>query len=69
MAENDLVPVGHSEMYQGVQETSDRSLRMRNVECSLSGVSVSGSGVTGSGGGGILVEGGCSITDAKESSS
>ncbi|MGB4585942.1 MAG: hypothetical protein WBH66_02705, partial [Rectinemataceae bacterium] len=61
-------------MYQGVQETSDRSLRMRNVECSLSGVRVSGSGVagsgvTGSGGGGILVEEGCSITASKDSPS
>jgi polygalacturonase len=64
MAEDSLVPVGRSEMYQGIDETSDRGLRMRNVECSLNGVTVAGSK-----GGGILIEEGCAVIPFKDRSS
>jgi len=64
MADDGLVPVGRSEMYQGIDEIPDRSLRMRNVECSLNGVMV-----VGSDGGGILLEEGCSVTTTKDGSS
>jgi len=51
MASADLVPARQSEMYEGVGETENRGLRLRNVECSLLGV-----GVENCRGPGILVE-------------
>lgn len=35
-----LAPVGQSEMYQGIEETDKRGLRLKNVECTMVGLSV-----------------------------
>lgn len=61
LAGEDLVPVAHSEMYQGVEETEHRGLRLRNVECSLSGVRVEHCR-----GSGFLIEEGCVCTSSQD---
>jgi len=60
MADGNLVPVSQSEMYQGVEETNHRGLRLKNVDCSLSGVQIENCG-----GCGIQVEEGCTIRSAR----
>ena len=40
VAARNLVPVGRSEMYQGLADTDYRGLRLKNVECSMNGVKV-----------------------------
>ena len=42
MAEDGLLPVGRSEMYQGIEDSPDRGLRIENAECSLNKVWVDG---------------------------
>lgn len=56
LASEGLAPVRSSEMYQGLPETEERGLRLRNVSCRLEDVKVSNCP-----GQGILVEEGCSI--------
>jgi len=51
MAGASLAPVRQSEMYQGIEETDKRGLRLKNVECTMVGLSVEGCA-----GSGILLE-------------
>jgi len=59
MAGGNLAPVRQSEMYQGIDETEKRGLRLKNVECTLVGLRVEGcDGI------GILREEGCSVNQS-----
>ncbi|HWR12222.1 MAG TPA: glycoside hydrolase family 28 protein [Rectinemataceae bacterium] len=60
LACDNLVPVSQSEMYQGVEETANRGLRLRNVSCSLNGVRIENCGDIG-----IHIEEGCAVTPAR----
>ncbi|HWP69295.1 MAG TPA: glycosyl hydrolase family 28 protein, partial [Rectinemataceae bacterium] len=60
VATENLVPVGRSEMYQGIAETGYRGLRLKNVECSMNGVKVEHCA-----GEGYLAEEGCSLSVAR----
>ena len=57
IASENLVPVRYSEMYEGIDETEDRGLRLKNVECSLNGVRIENCQ-----GSGILCEEGSVVT-------
>lgn len=61
LAAEGLVPVRQSEMYQGIDETENRGLRLKNVECSLNGVRVENC----DGSSGIFAEEGSSVTSVQ----